>query len=919
MSPATARMTPPTTTARLPLAATLKAGIDPGRYFAGRLKLPAGTALVAQADGHAQKVHCPFHHDKTPSLSLHLTTGAWKCFGCDANGGSVIDFEMRHGKLDFDHARAVLAAEFGIEAEDLPPPSPRRAAPPRPLEKTPKAAPAAPGSRQTKPTLNVVRPAPSAAAGGPLPPPDMTSRPATCPGLGKPTAAWDYPDSAGGFLMAVLRFDRQGQGKSFRPLTWQADPRQGGKATWQFKDPPGLLPLFGLDRMAQRPTDPVLLCEGEKAAEASAHLLPDHVVTTTAHGSAAAAKTDYSPLKGRSLRLWPDHDAPGAAYVQEVARLARAAGAARVEILDLDSLALDPTTGTPRPLPEKWDAADALDEGWTAAALTQAARWVAVPADTQPAAGVADPEGEPEEKTSQATALVAFSLARVELFHDLNKDVFATERTTGENRRIDGRPFRDWLVSAFYTAEAKAPREQSIREALSTLSGLGRFQGEQQEVWIRVAAHAGAYYLDLAEPGHSRAVRIAPGAWSLVETPPVRFIRPESAQPLPVPVKGGSLARLWEFANVPPDLRLLVLTWLADCLRPDTPFPVLELIGEQGSAKSTTQTVLRRLIDPNACDLRGAPKLVEDVFISAGASWLVSYENVSHLQGPIQDAFCVLATGGGHAKRKLYSDADESVITVKRPIILNGIGAAITAQDLIDRTISVETPRIGRRVEVTALWEGFRSCHARMLGALLDAMAGALALLPTTRLPEGEQPRLTEFVRFGAALAATVGDDPGDFHHQFQASREESIARTIDASPVASALIDWFDARGRLPVELTAKDLFTAVGEHKPIGADAWPRSAKGFGDAMRRAAPALRQLEIECRSLGKRGSNVLWSVKPAIKVLKQSRDCRASRADDPSPDPESTTCTTFTTSSKTFYRDPPVTLSAKNPGGEEV
>ena len=389
MSPATARMTPPTTTARLPLAATIKSSIDPARYFAGRLELPAGTALVAQADGHAQKVNCPFHHDKTPSLSLHLTTGSWRCFGCDANGGSILDFEMALFKLSFDGARAALARDYGIEAEDLPPPSHRRAAPPHPLEKTPKAAPATPGSRQTKPTLNVVRPAPSAAAGGPLPPHDLASRPATFPGLGKPTEAWDYRDSTGGFLLSVLRFDRQGQGKSFRPLTWQADPRQGGKAAWVLKDPPGLLPLYGLDRLAQRPTDPVLLCEGEKAAEASAHLLPDHVVTTTAHGSAAAAKTDYSPLKGRSLRLWPDHDAPGAAYVQEVARLASAAGAARVEILDLDSLALDPTTGTPRPLPEKWDAADALGEGWTAAALTQAARWVAVPSAsaTPPAQG----------------------------------------------------------------------------------------------------------------------------------------------------------------------------------------------------------------------------------------------------------------------------------------------------------------------------------------------------------------------------------------------------------------------------------------------------------------------------------------------------------------------------------------------------
>ncbi|MBP8282949.1 MAG: AAA family ATPase [Chromatiaceae bacterium] len=371
MNPATARMTPPRPPARLPLAATLKAGIDPGRYFADRLALPAGSALVAQADGYAPKVRCPFHRDQTPSLSLHLETGAWKCFGCDAHGGSVIDFEMRHSKLDFDHARAALATEFRIEAEDPRPPAERD------------------HPRQGRPTLGVVPSAPNAAAGGSLPPPDLTSRPATCPGLGQPSQTWDYRSPTGHFLMAVLRFDGKGKGKSFRPLSWQADPRQSGKATWQFKDPPGLLPLYGLDRLAQRPTAPVLLCEGEKAADAAARLLPGCVTTTTAHGAAAAAKTDYTPLKGRVLRLWPDHDAPGAAYAQEVAHLARAAGAARVEVLDLSSLAMDPTTGTPRPLPKKWDAADALTEGWTPATLAQAARWVAVPAANTPPTALA--------------------------------------------------------------------------------------------------------------------------------------------------------------------------------------------------------------------------------------------------------------------------------------------------------------------------------------------------------------------------------------------------------------------------------------------------------------------------------------------------------------------------------------------------
>ncbi len=902
MSAAPARMTLPPTTARLPLADTIKAGIAPVAYFTDRINLN-NDALVAGSDGYAPKVRCPLHQDRTPSLSIHVQTGAWHCFGCKAHGGSVIDFEMALFKLSFDGARAALAKDFGIQAEEPSSTTPRRKSPtPR---QTPSPAPRTP--------LHVV---PTACAPA-IPESAIAVKPNTFRGLGKPSATWCYKDVAGHPVLYVVRFDKAGS-KEYRPLSWQSDPQRPGQGRWQFKDPIGTLPLYNADELARQPTAPVLIVEGERCADAAARLFPDWVTTTTCHGSSAPAKSDFSVLSGRTIRIWPDHDDPGRGYAEQVAHLATTAGAVEVRVLDLKSLAIDPQTRQPCELRQKWDAADAEQEGWSPAALTQHARWLPVASDPQVAPAPSDPAEESEEKTSQATALVAFAMARVSLFHDQNKDVFATDRATGENRRIDGRSFKDWLVSNFYTVEAKAPREQAIREALSTLSGIGRFQGEQQEVWIRVAAHGGAYYLDLAEPGQSRAVRIAADGWTLVEVPPVRFIRPESAQPLPVPLRGGNLARLWELANVPPDLRLLVAAWLGDCLRPDTPFPVLELIGEQGSAKSTTQTVLRRLIDPNACDLRGAPKLVEDVFISAGASWLVSYENVSHLPGPIQDAFCVLATGGGHAKRKLYSDADESVITVKRPLILNGIGAAITAQDLIDRTISVETPRIGRRVEVTTLWKTFRAHHAHLLGALLTAMVGALARLPTTGLPPGD-PRLTEFARFGEALTAALGGCPADFHGQFQASREESIARTIDASPVASALIDWFDARSRVPIELTAKDLFAAVGEHKPLGADAWPRSAKGFGDAMRRAAPALRQLEIECRSLGKRGSNVIWIVKPAIKDSIPSRESRPSRADGHPHDPASTTLTTFTTSTETFYRDPPGMVAVTVPTIEEL
>lgn len=116
---------------------------------------------------------------------------------------------------------------------------------------------------------------------------------------------------------------------------------------------------------------------------------------------------------------------------------------------------------------------------------------------------------------------------------------------------------------------------------------------------------------------------------------PVYFTRTPSMRPLPMPVPigvtHGDVGLLWQHTNIPAHSRLMVLAWLLDCFRPDTPFSVLELVGEQGSAKSTTQSVLRSLVDPNKVMLRGRPKTVEDVFVAAANNWLVSYENLSGL------------------------------------------------------------------------------------------------------------------------------------------------------------------------------------------------------------------------------------------------------------------------------------------------
>ena len=451
--------------------------------------------------------------------------------------------------------------------------------------------------------------------------------------------------------------------------------------------------------------------------------------------------------------------------------------------------------------------------------------------------------GEKKATESQASTLVAFVRDRCRLVHDENGEVYAIENATKEVRNIERKAFKTWLHAEFYTETKKAARSQSVAEALTTLAGIGLHDGELVDVHVRCAALGDGYVIDLGEPGKSRAIVVRPGGWTVTEHHGVMFARPDSMKPLPEPVGGGNLDALWSLVNVPQNSRLLVTAWLLDSMRPDTPFPLLEAIGEQGSAKSGLQKLLKRLIDPSAIELRSAPRGGEDVFVGAGQSWVIAYDNVSHLSADLQDVLCRVATGATFASRKLYTNAEESAIRAKRPVTLNGIGASVTAQDLVDRAVSLELPVIEDRREAAGIEAEFDRLHPVLLGALLDLFAKALAILPTVTIERDRRPRLIEFAKLGCAVAEAIGSTAEDFLIQFEAMRAESIGRTIEASPVAVALIEFLDARPDWKDERTAKQWYEALS--KPDGAEAWPRSPKGFSDALRRAAPALRTMGI--------------------------------------------------------------------------
>ena len=91
--------------------------------------------------------------------------------------------------------------------------------------------------------------------------------------------------------------------------------------------------------------------------------------------------------------------------------------------------------------------------------------------------------------------------------------------------------------------------------------------------------------------------------------------------------------------------------------------PVEVLHGEQGSAKSTTAKVQRKLIDPAKPPLRSLARDERDLFIAATNSLVIAIQNVSGLPVWQSDAVCRLSTGGGFATRELYSDDEEKIFS----------------------------------------------------------------------------------------------------------------------------------------------------------------------------------------------------------------------------------------------------------------
>lgn len=441
---------------------------------------------------------------------------------------------------------------------------------------------------------------------------------------------------------------------------------------------------------------------------------------------------------------------------------------------------------------------------------------------------------------------------RVHLWKTPDGEPFADIITEGVRASY---PVRSEKFSAWIYGECgvrypnKIPAMAAIEHAIAWASGQALSKGQTFEASYRVASRDGRIVYDLANDA-SEVVECTAGGWQVSRAGSTcpRFIRPQGHMPQvkPVVTDKSVVETLRPFIPVKrsEDLELLA-AWIVGCFKPGGPFPVLIINGEQGSAKSTTTRVLRRLVDPNSRDICEPPTNNRDFVAVVKNGYVLAVDNLSQLPAWLSDQLCRLATGtGAIGGRALYTNTDLASFVACRPIILNGIPSFVEREDLSDRSIHLVLPEIPpeKRRDDDTFWSDFSKAMPEILGAVFNAVAKAQADWHTMELKE--LPRMANFAKWAAA-----GVGMG-FFDAYVYNRRNATEHFIEHNDVAQAIIGYVQDKGIF--RGTILQLLNELTLYAPHTGKYWPESSLQLRNRLTRIKPELRKVGIEVYENGR-------------------------------------------------------------------
>jgi len=403
-------------------------------------------------------------------------------------------------------------------------------------------------------------------------------------------------------------------------------------------------------------------------------------------------------------------------------------------------------------------------------------------------------DGKNEDKKGQIDILIDI-VEDIETYRTSMDETYVTIqiRENNENVNVKSERFKKWIVSQFYNIESKIPTNDNIAKIILLLES--RAMNEVNEVLVerRCATVVNCIYYDLKDDS-CNVVKVSRDGWEIIKDPPVIFARTKTMYRQVTPERNGNLDILDKWFRYKDENHLILQkVILVASLIPNIARPIQVLHGEKGSSKTSTMKLVRDIIDPAIVPVVSIPKTIDDLAVYISKNYVPCFDNIDTISNQVSDLLCIAVTGGGHTKRKLYTDDEEQVMFFQRFIVLNGINVVATRSDLLDRCILLELERIppNERKEEKVLREEFDKDKPIILGAIFETLSKAMSIYDQVEL--NNLGRMADFTRWGYAIAEVLGIGGDKFLEAYLNNQNNANIEALESHPVGFAMYKFME------------------------------------------------------------------------------------------------------------------------------
>ena len=407
-----------------------------------------------------------------------------------------------------------------------------------------------------------------------------------------------------------------------------------------------------------------------------------------------------------------------------------------------------------------------------------------------------------KEEKSAAKKLVEFlehNIAKTVISKSDSSKVFVLIPINGHVESFDltSSKIKHWLKSNYYTANKEIHSDEVYKNAIDLIRAraiISEFSS-RETINTRIAMIQDEIYYDLCSPNWQTVIISKKGVEILhlgTKTPIFSRSVKQAEQARPqLYSKKDTISEFISLLRIPEKYRLIFPVHLISLFIEGFPMPIMAFVGEQGSLKSTTSSVVKRIVDPSGTSIEDntnkIPKNSDDLNILLYNKYCSVFDNLSHLTRDMADELCRAITGQTYQKRTLYTNSDETILTFKRKMVLNGISPNIEYPDLMERTIFYHSEPIteDKRITEEEFNMKFQELLPDLLGQIFKILSKALPYYPEIKKEiRNHLPRMADFTIWGECISRALGNESGVFLHDYKKVQSDTMNDVSDSHAI---------------------------------------------------------------------------------------------------------------------------------------